>query len=206
MKKFLLFCLFSLHHQLTQTGDWKKFGPRIRVADSAIDHLKINTYMSTPGQVYIAANQTGAERNFRVQSDHVGTLASRVVPISDDQLAVNRLRNPLVVLMVGRLSVTANSYHCSPGTILIEKLDQTGNPIERTEIPTEFDCDNHEGQLPVITSLDFDENGNFLCAGSRDGKLQLWKRTRVEADAQKSSSDLFEKPLNSKEKECPDER
>lgn len=206
MKKFLLFCLFSLHHQLTQTGAWEKFGQSIQIANSAIDHLEINTYMSTPGQVYIAANQTGAEHNFRVQSDHVGTLASRVVPISDDQLAVNRLRNPLVVLMVGRLSVTANSYHCSPGTILIEELDQTENPIERREIPTEFDCDNHEGQLPVITSLAFDENGNFLCAGSRDGKLQLWERI-MEVNSQKSSSDLFEKlQPNSKEKECPDER
>jgi len=204
MKKFLLLCLFSLQYQLTKTGDWKKFGPRIQLANSAIDHLEINTYMSTPGQVYIAANQTGAERNFRVQSDHVGTLASSVVPINDAQLAANRLRNPLVVLRVGCLSVTANSCHCSPGTILIEKLDQTGNPIERTEINTEFDCDNHEGQLPVITSLAFDENCNFLCAGSRNGKLQLWEKIMREAHAQRSSSDLFGK-LQPKEKESDEQ-
>lgn len=192
MKKFLLLCLFSLQYQLTKTGDWKKFGPEMQLANSAIDHLEINTYMSTPGEVYIAANQTGAESNFRVQSDHVGTLASRVVPISDNQLAVNRLRNPLVVLMVGRLSVIANSFDYAPGTILIEERNDTYQVVSRTLIETGFPTD--------VASLAFDENCNFLCAGSRDGKLQLWEKIMREADAQRSSSDLFEK-LQAKSKE-----
>lgn len=204
MKKFLLFCLFSLHHQLTQTGDWEIFGPEIQLdRNNPIDALKIDSYEATPDEatpdeVYLSANQTGAERNFRVQSDHVGTLASRVVPISDNQLAVNRLRNPLVVLRAGLLSVIANSFDYAPGTILIEESNETGQAVSRTTIQTGFPTD--------VTSLALSENGNFLCAGSRDGKLQLWERI-MEVNSQKSSSNLFEKlQPNSKEKECPDER
>jgi hypothetical protein len=195
MKKFLLLCLFSLQYQLTKTGDWKKFGPTIQLDDRrAIDHLKIDTYMSTPGEVYIAANQTGDERNLRVQSDHVGTLASSVVPISDDQLAANRLRNPLVVLRIGLLSVTANSFDYVPGTISVEERNDTNQVIRKTLIETGFPTD--------VASLAFDENCNFLCAGSCDGKLQLWEKTMREAHAHRSSSDLFEKlQAKSKEKE-----
>ncbi|MFS8506550.1 MAG: hypothetical protein LVQ75_00200 [Candidatus Babeliales bacterium] len=194
MKKFLLLCLFSLQYQLTQTGAWKKFGPEIQLANSAIDRLEINTYMSTPGEVYIAANQTGAESNFRVQLEYFAPLASRVVPISDNQLAVNRLRNPLVVLMVGRLSVIANSFDYAPGTISVEERNDTNQVVSKTLIETGFPTD--------VTSLAFDENCNFLCAGSCDGKLQLWGKIMGEAHAQRSSSDLFKKlQPNSKEKE-----
>lgn len=196
MKKFLLLCLFSLQYQLTQTGAWEKFGPGIQLGNGDIDFLKI-TYLATPGEVYIGANQNGAEHNFMVQSGHFAPLASKVVPIGDDQLAVNRLRNPLVFLMVGRLSVIANSSDTAPRTILVEESDDTNQVISRATIETGFPTD--------VTSLAFDENCNFLCAGSRDGKLQLWEKITRDVHAQRSSSDLF-KNLQPKSKEKEKEK
>jgi hypothetical protein len=165
MKKFLLFCLFFLQYQLTQTGHWQIFGPRIQLdPDRPIDTLTINSYEATPGEVYLSANQAGAESNFRVQSEYFAPLASRVVPISGDQLAVNRLRNPSVVLRVGLWSAMANNSP-APGRILIEESNESGQPVSRTTVETGFATD--------VTSLALSENGNFLCAGSGDGELKL---------------------------------
>jgi len=198
MKKFLLLCLFSLPYQLTQTGAWEKFGPRIQLGMIDVDCLRIVTYKSTPGEVHIAANQTGAESNFMVQSGHFAPLASRVVPISDDQLAVNRLRNPLVDLIIGSLSFIANSFYYAPGTILVEERDDTNQVVSRATIET--------GSPTDVTSLAFDENCNFLCTGSRDGKLQLWKKMGEASRENMQSLIRIEQAKSKKEKEKSDEQ
>lgn len=196
MKKLLLLSLFSLQYQITQTSTWQPFNQIIELPNSKpVDTVTIDPYRDGT-ELIVSPNQNGQTYHYAVLADFYIFLWPDAAPINPDQLAVNRLRkNPLIALEKDLFKATAN---CTPGTILIEEKNHTDQVVSTTIIQTGFSTD--------VTSLAFDENCNFLCAGSRDGKLQLWKRTRVEADAQKSSSDLSEKPLNSKEKECPDER